>query len=244
MVGLRDIFGAAGAVGGIMVGWLTGGLLGALLGCLVGGVLVGAPFVLFEEWQRRRKWAVLQPVFGTYHAREREDEWTQTEARLRPGEVVKGTVVHATPSVAYVDIGYGFPAALYAVAMPVKRNKNPSKALASSHAPLPQLGSEIEAQIMGFLPLEREIEITPGGHWLLLDGEIVGFLAYPEWPLEGRYYLRFTRSDAYDAFMKVPRSELSQRCEVLTGDECERVSVKRESWSGYVYVTISLLQDA
>ncbi len=59
----------------------------------------------------------------------------------------------------------------------------------------------------------------------MFDGEMVGFVAYAEWPIEGRYYLRPTKSEAYDAFLKLPDSELASRCEVLTGDETHRVSV-------------------
>ena len=152
--------------------------------------------------------------------------------------------MHAGRSLAFVDIGYAFPAILYAVQTPSERKKNADDSLEASEAALPEPGSEIEAQIMGLVPLAREIEITQSGRWLLLDGEIVGFIAYAEWPIEGRYYLRYTQNEAYAAFLKLPKSELTSRCEVLTGDETQRVSVKRESWSGYVCVEISLLEGA
>jgi len=76
----------------------------------------------------------------------------------------------------------------------------------------------------------------------LFDGEMIGFLTYAECPIEGRYYLRMIWNEACDAFLKLPKSEGTSRCEVLTGDETHRVSVKRDGFSGYVWVTISLLE--
>ena len=233
MVGLREIFGAAGALGGIMAGWILGGLLGAILGGIVAANLIDAPFEIYDEWRRRQKRAQLRPFFGEYHARDKADEWKQTKARLKPGEVVKGVVVHAGRSFVFVDIGCEFPAILSSAPEPSERKKRA----------LLEPGSEIEAQVMGF-SLEREIEITQSGRWLLLDGEMVGFIAYAEWPIEGRYYLRYAQNTAYAAFLKLPKSELTSRCEVLTGDETQRVSVKRNSFSPYVYVEISLLEGA
>jgi hypothetical protein len=58
----------------------------------------------------------------------------------------------------------------------------------------------------------------------LFDGEMIGFLTYAEWPIEGRYYLRIIWNEACDAFLKLPKSEGTSRCEVLTGDETHRVS--------------------
>ena len=128
-----------GALIGGMMGWMMGGLLGAIVGCVVAGIIVGAPFEIRGEWRRRRKRAALRPFFGEYHASEKRDEWEQTNARLKPGDVVKGLVVHAGRSLVVVDIGCGFPAVL------------------SIDALLPEPGSEIEAQIMGFVELESEI---------------------------------------------------------------------------------------
>ncbi len=234
MVGLREIFPAIVAVFCVAMGWIAGGLLGAVLGYVVAAILTFVPLASYDAIRRRRKRAQLRPFFGEYHSSEKQEEWEQTKAQLKPGDVVKGVVVHKGRSLV-VDIGCGFPAILASAPEPSAQKKRA----------LVEPGSEIEAQVMGFVePREREIEITQSGRWLLLDGEMVGFIAYPEWPIEGRYYLRHAQSEAYAAFLKLPKSELTSRCEVLTGDESQKVSVKRDSFSGYVYVEISLLEGA
>jgi len=163
-------------------------------------ILIAAPFEICDEWRRRRKRAKLRPFFGECHASEKQDEWEQAKARLKPGDVVKGVVVHKGRSVSFVDIGCGFPAVLSIVQVRSERKKSANDSLEASDAPRLESGGEIEAQIMGLIELEREIEITQGGRWLLFEGEVIGFLAYAEWPIEGRYYLRSTKNEAYAAF--------------------------------------------